>query len=97
MVEIVLLLKFPDVLPDDFKVIGIVFLLWSIEPELLGHVRLVVYTNIEEYRDNVELHVLNQTLVIFQNGVSCDSGGYQPNNAISAVSATHRYFDLEFK
>ena len=58
MVKIVLLFKFPNVLHQDFKVIGIVLFLWSVQPQPLSELRLLVDTDIEKYRDDVEFHIL---------------------------------------
>ena len=58
VVKIVLLFKFPNVLHKDFKVIGIVLFLRSIQPKPLSQLRLVVDTDIEKHRDDVEFHIL---------------------------------------
>ena len=88
VVKIVLLFKFPNVLHKDFKVIGIVLFLRSIQAKPLSQLRLVVDTDIEKHRDDVEFHILKPPalgsdqnhLQNIQNNFQCNASEVKSDN-----------------
>ena len=63
VIKIVFLFKLPNIFREDSEVIGIVFFLRSIKPELVGHRGLAVNANVEKHRNNVKFHILKHITV----------------------------------